>query len=94
MVSTLTWQQLRDLKLSELSDAADGWGAVSRHADSAREQVDGRMSGPLAKTQESESAKAAVKRLKRLSNNYYYIQAECGLIRGSRWFGNGISQAA
>ncbi|MFE4820827.1 alpha/beta hydrolase [Streptomyces sp. NPDC056704] len=83
MVSTLTWQQLRDLKLSELSDAADGWGAASRHADSAREQVDGRMSGPLAKTQESESAKAAVKRLKRLSNNYYYIQAECGLIRGS-----------
>lgn len=83
MVSTLTWQQLRDLKLSELSDAADGWGVASRHADSAREQVDGRMSGPLAKTQESESAKAAVKRLKRLSNNYYYIQTECGLIRGS-----------
>ena len=83
MASTLTWQQLRDLKLSELSDAADGWGAASRHADSAREQVDSRMSGPLAKTQESESAKAAVQRLKRLSNNYYYIQAESGLIRGS-----------
>lgn len=83
MVSTLTWQQLRDLELAELSDAADGWGAISRHADSAREQVDGRMSGPLAKTQESESASAAVKRLKRLSDNYYYIQAECGLIRGS-----------
>ena len=83
MASTLTWQQLRDLKLSELSDAADGWGAASRHADSAREQVDSRMSGPLAKTQESESAKAAVKQLKRLSNNYYYIQAESGLIRGS-----------
>jgi len=83
VASTLTWQQLRDLKLSELSDAADGWGAASRHADSAREQVDSRMSGPLAKTQESESAKAAVQRLKRLSNNYYYIQAESGLIRGS-----------
>jgi len=83
VASTLTWQQLRDLKLSELSDAADGWGAASRHADSAREQVDSRMSGPLAKTQESESAKAAVRRLKRLSNNYYYIQAESGLIRGS-----------
>ena len=83
MGSTLTWQQLRDLKPSELFDAADGWGAASRHADSAREQVDSRMSGPLAKTQESESAKAAVKRLKRLSDNYYYIQAESGLIRGS-----------
>ncbi|MER5403561.1 alpha/beta hydrolase [Streptomyces sp. NPDC002769] len=82
MGSALTWQQLRDLKVSELSHAADGWGATSRHADTAREQVEGRMSGPLAETQESESAKAAVKRLKRLSNNYYYIQAECGLIRG------------
>lgn len=83
MGSALTWQQLRDLKLSGLSDAAEGWGAVSRHAGSAREQVDGRMSGPLAKTQDSESAKAAVKRLKRLSDNYSYIKAECGLVRGS-----------
>ncbi|MEV6536737.1 alpha/beta hydrolase [Streptomyces sp. NPDC051639] len=83
MVSTLTWQQLRDLKLSELSDAADGWSGVSRHADSARERVDGQMSGALARTQESESARAAVKRLRRLSDNYHYIRTESGLIRGA-----------
>ncbi|MFC8918974.1 alpha/beta hydrolase [Streptomyces sp. NPDC057116] len=81
MTSSLTWQQLRDLKLTELDDAADSWGAASRHADAAQTRVDGDMGGALSKTQESESAKAAVDRLKRLSSNYEYIKTECGLIR-------------
>ncbi|MFG3474319.1 alpha/beta hydrolase [Streptomyces sp. NPDC047980] len=80
-MSSLTWQQLRDLKLGELDDAADSWGAVSRHADAADERVTGDMSGALSKTQESESAEAAVKRLKQLNRNYDYIKTECGLIR-------------
>lgn len=83
MAFGLTWQQLRDLKLSELTDAADGWAALMRRADAARERVDGDMSGKLAKTQESESAESAVKRLKRLGENYHYIQTEAGLIRGA-----------
>ncbi|MFI9628619.1 alpha/beta hydrolase [Streptomyces sp. NPDC052042] len=83
MASGLTWQQLRDLKLSELTDAADGWAVLMRRADVARERVDGDMSGKLTKTQESESAESAVKRLKRLSENYHYIQTEAGLIRGT-----------
>lgn len=81
MTSALTWQQLRDLKLTELDDAADSWGAASRHADAAQTRVDGDMAGALSKTQESESAKAAVGRFKRLSSNYEYIKTECGLIR-------------
>ncbi|MEV0735454.1 alpha/beta hydrolase [Streptomyces sp. NPDC050549] len=83
MTSTLTWQQLRDLSLSELDDAADGWAKVSHHADASAERVDAEMSGSLAKTQESEAAKAAIRRLNRLSSNYHYIHAECGLIRSS-----------
>lgn len=83
MASSLTWQQLRDLELSQLDDAEDSWAKVSHHADAAGERVDAEMSGRLAKTQESESAKAAVRRLKRLSSNYHYIHAECGLIRAS-----------
>ncbi|MFJ8029195.1 alpha/beta hydrolase [Streptomyces sp. NPDC096032] len=83
MASTLTWQQLKDLKPETLSHAADAWGAASRHADSARERIEGRMSGPLCKTQESEAAQAAIKRLKRLEDNYHYIHAESGLIRGT-----------
>ncbi|MGW2105673.1 alpha/beta hydrolase [Streptomyces sp. NPDC001948] len=79
----LTWQRLRDLELSELTDAADGWRTASTFADAARERVDGDMSGKLAKTQDSESARAAVKRLKRLSENYHYIHTETGLVRGA-----------
>ncbi|WP_323180019.1 hypothetical protein [Streptomyces sp. NBC_00893] len=30
MAFGLTWQQLRDLKLSELTEAADGWAALMR----------------------------------------------------------------
>lgn len=81
--SALTWQQLRDLKLPELTDAADGWSAASKFAGHARESVDGDMSGKLTKTQDSESARSAVRRLKRLSENYHYIQTETGLIRGT-----------
>ncbi|MFF7883384.1 alpha/beta hydrolase [Streptomyces sp. NPDC020794] len=88
MTSVLTWQQLRDLKLSELDDAADGWAKVSHHADAAAERVDAEMAGSLAKTQESESAKAAIRRLNQLSRNYHYIRTECGLIRTSV---NGLS---
>ena len=83
MTSALTWQQLRDLKLSELDDAADGWAKVSQHADASAERVDAEMAGKLSKTQESESARAAIRRLQRLSRNYHYIHAECGLIRSS-----------
>ncbi|UFQ18405.1 MULTISPECIES: alpha/beta hydrolase [Streptomyces] len=83
MITVLTWQQLRDLKLSELNDAGDSWGAVSRQADSARTSVEGGMAGALSKTQESESARSAVRRLKRLERNYHYIQTESGLIRSA-----------
>ncbi|MFD9601858.1 alpha/beta hydrolase [Streptomyces sp. NPDC059970] len=41
------------------------------------------MSGKLTKTQDSESARAAVKRLKRLSENYHYVRTETGLVRGA-----------
>ncbi|MBG0853796.1 hypothetical protein I2W78_18565 [Streptomyces spinoverrucosus] len=79
----LTWQQLRDLNLGQLDDAADGWGEVSNAADAARDRVDAEMIGKVAKSQEGEAAKASVKRLKVLSQNFAYLHAECGLIRGT-----------
>ncbi|MHB9861455.1 alpha/beta hydrolase [Streptomyces sp. YIM S03343] len=88
MTSQLTWQELRDLKLSELDDAADGWAKASRQADAAGERVDVEMVTRLGKTQKGESANAAIKRLNRLSDNYRYIHAECGLIRSAV---NGLS---
>ncbi|MFD7492186.1 hypothetical protein ACFV8T_07185 [Streptomyces sp. NPDC059832] len=35
----LTWQRFRDLELSELTDAADGWRAASAFADAARDRT-------------------------------------------------------
>lgn len=77
----LTWQQLRDLKRSEFEDAGDRWNEVSSRSDATRIQVDRAMSAKLRETQESESAEAALGRLKRLSRNFQYLHSECGLIR-------------
>ncbi|WP_231626884.1 alpha/beta hydrolase [Streptomyces apocyni] len=77
----LSWQQLRDLDCSRLTDAADGWGKVSNRADAARDRVDAEMTGRLAKTQEGEAAQVVVRRLRRLNRNFAYLYTECGLIR-------------
>ncbi|NUK10761.1 hypothetical protein HRW23_01170 [Streptomyces lunaelactis] len=79
--TALTWQQLRDLKRSEFEDAGDRWNEVSGRSDADRVRVDRAMSAKLRETQESESAEAALGRLKRLSRNYQYLHTECGLVR-------------
>lgn len=79
--TTLTWQQLRDLKPREFEDAGDGWNEVSGRADSDRGRTDKVMTAKLRETQESESAKAAIGRLERLSRNFQYVHTESGLIR-------------
>ncbi|MFH9393208.1 alpha/beta hydrolase [Streptomyces sp. NPDC017556] len=78
-----TWQQLRDLDWGRLNDAADGWGAVSNAADAARDRVSAEMTNALEKSQEGEGAKAAVRRLRRLNENFDYAYIECGLVRTS-----------
>ncbi|GAA3375970.1 hypothetical protein GCM10020367_45830 [Streptomyces sannanensis] len=79
--TALTWQQLRDLKLSELEDAADGWNDVSGRSDADGGRVDRAMTAKLRDTQESESAEAALGRLQRLRRNFRYLHTECGLVR-------------
>ncbi|WP_031507853.1 alpha/beta hydrolase [Streptomyces megasporus] len=81
MASGLTWQELRDLRLSGIEDAADGWADVGNRASAARPRVDDEMTGRLGRTQEGEAEKAAVRRLRRLSENFRYIHTECGLVR-------------
>ncbi|MFJ1648835.1 alpha/beta hydrolase [Streptomyces sp. NPDC088258] len=78
--AALTWQRLRDLNLSEVEDAGDGWSEVSSRAGSDRDATDSAMSAKLRETQESESSRAALGRLERLSRNFQYIHAEAGLI--------------
>ncbi|RCH66028.1 hypothetical protein DT019_24730 [Streptomyces sp. SDr-06] len=79
----LTWQQLRDLKLTGLQHAADGWGTVSRHADAARGRLSNEMLGAIEKSQISNAADNAAVRLRGLDRNYDYVHIECGLVRAS-----------
>lgn len=81
MRGSLTWQLLRDLKTSELTQAGDKWHEVSGRSASDRAQVDRAMSAKLRETQESDSAEAALGRLRRLSRNFQYVATECGLVR-------------
>ncbi|MFI1223126.1 MULTISPECIES: alpha/beta hydrolase [unclassified Streptomyces] len=81
MTGSLTWQQLRDLKTSELTQAGDKWHEVSSRSASDGARVDRAMSAKLRDTQESDSAEAALGRLRRLSRNFQYVQTECGLVR-------------
>ncbi|WP_236239837.1 alpha/beta hydrolase [Streptomyces sp. CC228A] len=81
MTSTLTWQQLRDLKRSVFEDAGDRWHEVSSRSATDRTRVDRAMSKQLRDTQESESAEKALGRLQRLSRNFQYLHTECGLVR-------------
>ncbi|MEW2080762.1 alpha/beta hydrolase [Streptomyces sp. NPDC005283] len=76
-----TWQQLRDVKLSEYTDAADGWGKVSSRSNVDKDRVDNQMLGKIRDTQKGLTADKAVWDLDQLSRNYQYLHAECGLIR-------------
>lgn len=77
----LTWAQLREVKCAELEEAAEGWGRVSNRADAARDRIDTRVVNGLGRTQKGEAARAAVGRLRRLSENFQYVYTECGLLR-------------
>ncbi|MET9953112.1 alpha/beta hydrolase [Streptomyces sp. NPDC006339] len=79
--TALTWRQLRDLRLAEFEQAGDAWHQVSGRADADRVRVDRAMSAKLRETQCSESAEAALARLRRLSRNFQYLHTECGLAR-------------
>ncbi|WP_237329512.1 alpha/beta hydrolase [Streptomyces sp. CBMAI 2042] len=79
--ATLTWAKLREVKCAELEEAADGWGRAGSRADAARDRIDTQLVDDLRRTQKGEAARAAVRRLRRLSMNFQYIYTECGLLR-------------
>ncbi|GGT69005.1 MULTISPECIES: alpha/beta hydrolase [Streptomyces] len=76
-----TWQQLRDVKLNEYTDAADGWGKVSSRSNTDKDRVDNGMFAKIHDTQKGETATRAAADVQQLSRNYQYLHTECGLIR-------------
>ncbi|MFH8554427.1 alpha/beta hydrolase [Streptomyces celluloflavus] len=73
--------QLRTLKPSEFEEAADGWHKVSSAAGEAKDRVDNEIIATLQHHLEGTGRDAALVRLRRLSRNFQYTQAESGLIR-------------
>ncbi|MFF8610594.1 alpha/beta hydrolase [Streptomyces sp. NPDC015346] len=76
-----TWQQLRDVKLNEYTDAADGWGKVSSRSNADKDRVDNGMFSRIYESQKGKTADTATEDVRQLSRNYQYLHTECGLIR-------------
>ncbi|MYV49935.1 alpha/beta hydrolase [Streptomyces sp. SID2888] len=76
-------ETLKSVAPSGYADAADGYRAVSDMADAAKDRVDRQIAASLRKAEEGEAADAALKQLRRLSENFHYTQVECGLISGA-----------
>ncbi|MFI1392893.1 alpha/beta hydrolase [Streptomyces griseoaurantiacus] len=85
----LSLDQLRDLKLSQLTEQAREWADISNRAYASRERVTKEIVSDLSETQKSEASFFAVVRLGRLANNYQYIHTECGLVAASL---NGLAE--
>ncbi|MFI0911936.1 alpha/beta hydrolase [Streptomyces abikoensis] len=77
----VTIDELKNLDTSKFTKAAEGWSAVSNRSSAARGRVDHDMLSRLGATQQGEAADAVKTGLGRLSKNYQYIHAECGMIR-------------
>ncbi|MEU5430651.1 alpha/beta hydrolase [Streptomyces olivoreticuli] len=77
----VTIDELTKLDRSKFTKAADAWSKVSNRASTAMGRVEGEMLATLRGTQKGDAATSALQNLTRLSKNYQYIHAECGLIR-------------
>ncbi|MFI5797256.1 alpha/beta hydrolase [Streptomyces sp. NPDC051677] len=74
---------LQALKPTEYAEAADGYRAMSGMADAAMDRIDKQITAAMQKANEGEAADAALKQLRKLSENLHYTQVECGLITGA-----------
>lgn len=71
---------LKALKPAEYSEAADGYRSTSDMASTAKDRIDNQIAVAMRNHLKGEAATAAVKQLGKLSQNFHYIQAQCGLI--------------
>ncbi|XEC31641.1 hypothetical protein JAO84_13150 [Streptomyces fradiae] len=83
MTPMMSMQELKDLKLNELVEAARGWGEVSKRAYESRGKLDKEIVPKLTDVTKGMGTIAAAARLGRLGRNYQYIHTECGLMQVS-----------
>ncbi|MGW5173015.1 hypothetical protein ACWERY_01440 [Streptomyces sp. NPDC004082] len=71
---------LKALKPTEYAEAADGYHAISSTAGAALDRIDKQITATMRKANKGEAADAALKQLRKLSENFHYTQVECGLV--------------
>ncbi|MEU2667701.1 alpha/beta hydrolase [Streptomyces sp. NPDC007164] len=76
----MDYATLRALKLSEFTEAADGYRSLSDSASTSKDDIDNRVAVGMRKILEGEAADSAQGALKALSDNFHYVRTECGLI--------------
>ncbi|MEU3190984.1 alpha/beta hydrolase [Streptomyces sp. NPDC006992] len=71
---------MRELDTEQIAQAADGYHAIGKMADEAKERVTEQIVGAMGKSLDGEAAQTAIKALRGLGSNFHYVQAECGII--------------
>ncbi|MFE5601990.1 alpha/beta hydrolase [Streptomyces coelicoflavus] len=71
---------LKALKPTEYSEAADGYRSTSDMASAAKDRIDNQIAVALRNQLKGKAATAAGKQLGELSQNFHYVQVQCGLV--------------
>ncbi|MFF1734262.1 alpha/beta hydrolase [Streptomyces sp. NPDC058247] len=76
----MDYTTLKALKPSEFTEAADSYRSLSDGGSASKDDIDNRVAAGMRKTLKGQAAHAALGELKKLSDNFHYVQIECGLI--------------
>ncbi|MFJ4275087.1 alpha/beta hydrolase [Streptomyces coelicoflavus] len=71
---------LKALRPTEYSEAADGYRSTSDMASAAKDRIDNQIAVALRNQLKGKAATAAGKQLGELSQNFHYVQVQCGLV--------------
>ncbi|MEV5199756.1 alpha/beta hydrolase [Streptomyces sp. NPDC053720] len=76
----MDYTTLKALNPSEFTEAAGGYRALSKSASASKDDIDNRVAASMRKALRGQAAEGAMGELKRLSDNFHYVQTECGLV--------------
>ncbi|AUA12421.1 alpha/beta hydrolase [Streptomyces solisilvae] len=76
----MDYATLKGLKPSEFEGTADGYQTTSDMAGRARQALERRIAAQMRESLEGEAATAAYNQLRNLSENFHYVEVECGLV--------------
>ncbi|MEU6216569.1 alpha/beta hydrolase [Streptomyces sp. NPDC047022] len=83
MIADMELSTLLGIVPADYTTTADGYRAAKNMADSAKDRINNQITKTLSQANAGEAADAALRQLRKLSENFHYIQVECGLITGA-----------